>query len=275
MREAYVRAGRARVARRLPGEPIVICGCGRSGTTLLLAILDAHPHLLGVDESHSFGPFAPDAGPAASAAPRPPKLYRLYRHLLFRRIPRRARRYCVKRPSSVLDIPRILAFFDGRVRIVHLVRDARAVCTSRHPRRPDAYWVPVERWVEDVRAGLAYAEHPRVHTLRYEDLVSAPEPTLRALFAFLEEPADALPREWERHSSIRRAKAWFGELRGLSRRGLERWDTAADRARVRAIEADPAARALLARFGYALSAEAAERGRDEAPGQRPPPPQMP
>jgi hypothetical protein len=88
------------------------------------------------------------------------------------------------------------------VQVLARIRDGRDVaCSLRtHPRHKivndqlvplntrNPWELGVLRWVEDVRAGLAFRADPRYREIRYEDLVAGPEPTLRSLFEFIGEP---------------------------------------------------------------------------------------
>lgn len=248
-RSGIVHLSRWKNRKHFSDDPIIICGCGRSGTTLLLAILDAHPHIFGIDEMHMFSNFG-STGPVLNTTRKPRKLHRLYGHILQRSIPRTTTRYCGKRPACVRDIARILDYFDGRVRIIHLVRDGRDVCTSRHPSRPEDYWVPIKRWVNDVEAGLAYEKHPRVYTLRYEDLVDQPTKTIKKVLDFLNEPMTESVLNWEDTTSFKKADAWFGNIQKVHKNSLRKWEKPEHRKRVEEIMADERATALLRRLDY-------------------------
>ena len=85
-----------------------------------------------------------------------------------------------------------------------MIRDGRdTVCSLRtHPRHKVVNgelvklntWHPigpcVNRWVNDVRAGLEYRRDPRYIEVRYEELVAQPRETLPRLFQFIGEPFD-------------------------------------------------------------------------------------
>ena len=145
--------GRWKERRNFTRDPILIGGCGRSGTTLLLAILSAHPNIFAFSrELVAVVDWKPADNDPDSLEPA--RLDRLYRELLWRRIPPSAQRWCEKTPRNVHHIDKILDFWPNS-RFFHIVRDPRDVLTSRHPTRPDEYWVSPERWVRDVRAGLA------------------------------------------------------------------------------------------------------------------------
>ncbi len=242
----WIRLGRAK-ARRLSAPPVVIGGCARSGTTLLAAILSAHPHIWMVPrETWTFTTWTHAEGELE----RPARLDRLYREILLHRIPRTARRWGEKSPPNIAHLPEILRFFGERVRIIHLVRDARDVCLSVHPTRPGAYWVPPRRWVNHVRAGLAYRHHPSVHTLTYEHLVSDNAATVERLMAFLEEPLCAEILDWHTHARKRRDRALGGTLQPLYAAAIGKWKDPRHAERVAEVERHPGVRELLDALGY-------------------------
>ena len=91
--------------------------------------------------------------------------------------------------------PRLVRYLDlilqhyPTVRIVHLVRDPRAVANSlikSDVHRSDAYHAAT-RWVRDVRSGLDFeATHPDISLhVFYEQMVSQPESTLARILDFL------------------------------------------------------------------------------------------
>ena len=103
-------------------------------------------------------------------------------------------RWCEKSPRNILAFNDILEFFDGNVKLIQIVRDGRDVVTSwhrgQHGTLPNTLWIKPQRWVRDVRAGLAYRDSGHVHTLRYEDLVLDFEQSVESPYRFLEVPFD-------------------------------------------------------------------------------------
>jgi hypothetical protein len=154
----------------------------------------------------------------------------------------------------VVALHRILRDFGDDVRFVHIVRDGRDVVTSSHPDHGGDY-VSLERWVSHVSAGLAFRDHPRVYTLRYEDLVTDYETAIRELLDWLEEPFCEEVAHYERHTSVRQSNAWFGGVRPISGSSVEKWRSGAHADVLAAFAADPRATALLRMVGYPPSAE--------------------
>lgn len=187
---------------RLRRGPVIIGGCGRSGTTLLLSILSSHPHIFGIDDetyalcflaylydTDSARPksnIGPEFFPVKPGLDSPIRLDILYEYLARHQVPDSCTRWCEKTPKNILFCKQILECFGKNSRFIHVVRDGRDVVTSRHPTDPSTFWVKPTRWIQDVEAGLDYEKHPQVLTLRYEDLVTDPEDTLKKYALLLE-----------------------------------------------------------------------------------------
>jgi len=231
---------------RFDAPPILIGGCGRSGTTLLLSALGAHPRIAAISrETTLFARRRRHRFPSLTH-----RVMLLRASLMLAREPVKpeARRWCEKTPANVRVLDRILGRFDD-VRFIHIVRDGRDVVTSSHPSRPGP-WVPVRRWVEDVSAGLRYEDDPRVYTLRYEAFVSDYEPTMRALLGWLDEPFTPEMTAYHEHTTVKRSKAWGSRAREVHAASVGRWSDPRYADHVNELLADPEAVALLERLGY-------------------------
>jgi hypothetical protein len=238
------------VQRRYTAPGVVIGGASRSGTTLLLAVLSAHPRIFAID--HETYAFCPRHQPDADGS-MPFSLRRLYTALALGKPPAAAHRWCEKTPRNVRAFSSLLEHCSDHVRLIHIVRDGRDVITSRHPSRPNAYYSSPREWVEDVSRGMAHQADPRVAWLRYEDLVRDFRSTLANVLDFLTE-ADGFPYDdWYKRATVRRHTAWDGELEALHGGSIERWRQPEHAARVRELMQYPGAVDLLERCGYPLS----------------------
>jgi hypothetical protein len=198
-------------------------GCGRSGTTLVRALVDGHPALAVPPESHFVVALAPPAGATfdpgafvdALAASDRFALWEMDRDAVARAVAdagaatypdavravfaawaagRGKPRYADKTPGYVVHIPALAALFPEAT-FVHVVRDGRDVAASF----VELGWAagPAEaalHWRLRVRRGrrAGWALGPgRYHELRYEDLVADPEATLRRLCIAIDLPFDA------------------------------------------------------------------------------------
>jgi Sulfotransferase family len=218
-----------------------IVGVGRSGTTLVRAILDTHPDLAIPGESHFIPVMARNRGRyetrsglrverflqdlarhprfgrwglshdrvSGSLRPDPPvtlaeairRVYALFAET------RGKTRYGDKTPAYVHHIPS-LARLLPEARFVHLVRDGRDVALSRldHPTMSAPLSDLAVVWRRGVEKGRRAGRHlgpSRYMEMRYEDLVKDPEEAARSLCRFIGLSFDpAMLRYHERANEI-------------------------------------------------------------------------
>lgn len=176
---------------------VAIVGAPRSGSTLLLRILDSHSRIaapceIGIpavfpetDEKHAlvvkkWGQICAYYGCDPARSERDPRI-------LFRAILRHERKelLVLKDPRASLFIRELERYSP---RYVHLVRDARSVASSRmfaDPGRGYAKWLAYHESV------LAFSDGSRRSVpvrLRYEDLIAGPEAEMTRLLAALDLP---------------------------------------------------------------------------------------
>jgi hypothetical protein len=196
--------GKRIVDPKFTKSPIIIGGCARSGTTLLLAILSANPYILAIPkETDSFTMWNRRKNKLY-----PVRLDRFYRKFLTFSVPKITTRWVEKRPDNVYFISEILNYYGADSRFIHILRDPRAVCCSIHPSVPGDYWVEPERWVKAVTAGLKFKDHPQVLTLRYEDLIMNNEQAIRSICNFINEVYTDQMKNWEKFVTIKNSTAW-------------------------------------------------------------------
>lgn len=233
--------GKIREQTTFAKEPILIGGCARSGTSLLLSILSAHSAIHAIPtETDAFTNWNEEGSPV--------RMDRLYRQLLLHRVKSTATRWCEKRPYNVRYIGEILKFYDNKVRFIHIIRDPRSVCTSVHPRKPSQYWVSLDRYIHDVTLGLAYENHSCVFTLRYEDLIEDTNNVLRELCQFIGEPFNEAMKDWYTHATVRSNRAWFKSLDDI--RADRGWGDPQHQLRVEEIMISPEMQQMMTRLGY-------------------------
>jgi hypothetical protein len=227
---------RDQVLNLFPEQPIIVGGCGRSGTTLLLSVLGAHSNVYAIsDEIYPFYPF-------------PFRLTKLLRELQGG-VNRDFGRWCEKTPKNVRAFGQILEVFEEKMKIVHMVRDGRDVVTSHHPNHEERYWVTPERWVADVQAGLEFRD--QVYLLKYEDLVSNPEVTIRSLCEFLELNFEQTMLEPEKYSRIQENVAWQGrKVFKVNADAMGRWKQEEHQERVEEFYKFPGCVSLMKELGY-------------------------
>jgi hypothetical protein len=270
--DSFAAAGSATFA------PIVLGGCGRSGTTLLRMMLDSHRRICCGPESSLFRRRAIDAAwlagrfgfPRAEvaalhdAARSRAAFIEAFAGLCMRRAGKA--RWAEKTPRNISRIGAIFRIFPA-ARFVHVLRDGRDVaCSLRtHPRHKvvDGKLVPTgirrpiagcaRRWVRDIEGSRRWWGDPRFHAVRYEDLVREPRPALERLMAFLGEDWDeAMLGHAAADSPFRDAKSFAQNpeaLGAVNTAALGRWQRdldARDRRTFKRI-AGP----LLVELGYA------------------------
>ncbi|MEM9773553.1 MAG: sulfotransferase [Chloroflexota bacterium] len=229
---------RDRLKSMFSAQPIVIGGCGRSGTSLLLSILGAHPSILALQtETYAF-------------YPRPLRSGKIRNQIQHQAGKETARRWCEKTPKNVLAFDQINTFFDGQVKIIHVVRDGRSVVTSHHPNHIQKYWVPVDRWIKDVEEGLKFKD--QTHIVRYEDLVTDPPMTLEKICRFIREPFDAKMLDFQKHTTVKHNIAWGAgaSVRPISAEHVQKWQAPEHAEVISELMANEKAVNLLEKFGY-------------------------
>ena len=231
------------IAFRFEKCPIILGGCPRSGTTLLLSVLGSHSRIYSIENE------------TATLYPRIRPLWLLKWLLLedkfhLRHIPGGKQRFCEKTPGNLRNTELIIDFFGGHVKMINLFRDGRDVVTSRHPLDPTKYWVKIDTWVNDVRYGLQVAAREHVYTLKYEDLVAAPERVLRQICEFVGEAFESTMLEHHKHTNVATNLAWFAGAQQIHEDSLRKWERPEHRARLEEFMAHPEAVSLSRRLGY-------------------------
>lgn len=226
--------------KRFPGGGVVIGGCGRSGTTLLLGLLSAHSQICAISEETW----------ALYPSVQPLKLFKA----LYKRQQQKPKStcWCEKTPRNILNGTEILDFLGPQGKFIHIVRDGRDVVTSRHPSRPGAYWVPIERWVSDVTAGLTAEDSPQMIRVYYEDLVSQPEQTIKTILNFIGLKFEEVVLQWEIAGTVQAHKAWAEGARAINTNSIGKWKSPEYQDRVSEFMNTKSAVALLARLNYTL-----------------------
>lgn len=239
---------------RLNKKPIIIGGCGRSGTTLLLSVLSCHPAIWGIPmETVALSPDGYGEDGLYNKHPDltvPLDTWKIYQHLIDSSLPPDVERWCEKTPRNILYFQRILDSFGSGVRLIQIVRDGRDVITSRHPANSDNFWVPVDRWVQDVTAGLKFQNHPQVLTMRYEDFLNDYEGTLKSICEFVNVEFVEAFLAYPKTSKVNQHLAWDGGSRPISTKSIGKWKKPEFNDMVKAFQENSEAMQLLQRYGY-------------------------
>jgi len=258
--------------------PIFVVGSGRSGTTMLQLMLNAHPNISVMGELHFFSQigqlremvpdltapgslerlftlvkrvehyrFLPDAdavfGEVRARLEREaePTYELLFRYVLEEYARREgATRFGEKTPDNVRYLPELVDIFP-KAKIIHITRDPRAVVASamKMPGASTDVVVHAVSWRADLVYGAEFRDRKATYReVRYEDLVTDPEPALRGLCEFLGE--DYVPSMLDFHRTARshlKDEPWkMGAANPVNTAALEKWKTQLSGPRVLLIE---------------------------------------
>lgn len=275
-----------------PG-PIFVVGTMRSGSTLLRLVLDSHPHIAIGEETGFMGALA-----ATKAIPGwrygrewygrlgwseeelDARLRDFYGGMFQRHASRQGKqRWGDKTPFHSWHIPEMARVFPDAV-FLGIARHPGAVVWSLKKKfhyatsQAASYWASTN--VEMLRQGALLGD--RFALLRYEDLVHAPEPTLRDTVAWLGEPwSDAVLN----HQEVQAAKGAPRLVDGststrepIDTQRVDRWTEGLDAAERALLQAETGP--LAAFLGYDPAdpvpvADIAAPGAGDAPGSPHPP----
>lgn len=160
----------------------------------------------------------------------------------------------LKHPTLILHVDLIRDLFPD-LRIIQCVRDPRANAFSQRTRWPSTnLWYAASRWRATIQAGRKLKNERRIPYLevRYEDLVTAPEPTCRAICSFLQIPfepsmlaPDHVQRDWNPNNPGHGAKRKY---QSFETQRIDKWKAYLTPVEIRLIEAR--CREGMEQFGY-------------------------
>ena len=227
-------------------SPVFVIGFPRSGTTLIEQMLDAHPALQAMDERPHFDVLADQLEDYGVHVPRGlgrltqadcDELRKGYMLMACARTPRRRDAQLVdKNPLNMLWLPLIQRVFPNARFILMLRNPCDALLSNYMQDYRSVVMMSISLDLE--RLARAYVEafeywfhhaailQPKVLTVRYEDLVAAPERAAAAMGGFLG-LADASPMlNFARHA---REKGFIGTpsytqvIEPINQLGVDRW----------------------------------------------------
>jgi hypothetical protein len=284
-----MRSSVERPAGRPDDAPIFVIGTGRSGTTLLRQMLDAHPRIHVAHEAafyfylsiapreasvrawlgryfdtFSFAWLRIDPreilGELPAALPRARDADAIRALLRCKARQRGKPRYGEKNPLDTMSLGRIFADF-ADPRVVYVVRDPRATVASLGRMPWSTGSVLANSLFCRLQQALVAPFLDRILEVRLEDLAGDPRATMQTVLRFVGEPWDEAVLDHVRHA--RRDDVaplpWFAAATGeapslaASEGG---WRTALSPASIRLVER--VNRAAMARYGYAAAILEAE-----------------
>lgn len=237
---------RSYLDHKFSDQPIIIGGPPRSGTTLLLSILGSHKHIYSIDyETTAFHPeFHPEKLLSA--------LLFENENWHFRKISSLKTRFAEKTPGNIRHTREINEFFDGKVKIINIFRDARDVITSRHPLNPDQYWVSLDRWINDVKSGLEAQCYNNVYSVKYEDLVASTESTVTEICNFIGEAFDSKITEFQKHTTVQNHLAWQTKAKAVYTDSIKKWERPEHNEKLKEFMSSDEAKELSQKLGYVI-----------------------
>lgn len=228
-------------------KPILIGGCGRSGTTLLLAILGAHPEVSALDFESGLFTKARFNGDLQKNHSK--NLSSIRSFLAIRGIDESANRWCEKTPKNLRNIDSILEAFGEEVQVVLLCRDGRDTVTSVHPDHK-GYFISPQEWIDDTERTLKWENHSQVKVLKYEDLILDFDKTIADLLQFLDLPQDRALSNYSQNTSVQKNRAWKDGVQPIKSSSIGKWKLAQHQAVVQSLLDLPKTSELLQRLGY-------------------------
>ena len=240
----YIQFGK--LYRKFNASPVIIIGAPRSGTTLLLSILDSHPKIQGIPMETNL--LITPRSFRNSYLNRVKKSLEILSVLNGKQIKKSADRWCEKTPKNILHVKEILAEFDNHAKIIHILRDGRDVILSKHPDFPDNYFVTPEEWVCDVSEGLKYRDYENVYLVKYEVLVQKYSETIAKICEFLD--LDLAPEiiNFKEHTSIRSFNSWSEEVKNVHSKSVGKRKLPENLERISQLEQIPEAINLLREY---------------------------
>lgn len=270
--------------------PIFVVGSGRSGTTLLQLMLNTHPDIAICGEIHYVDQiseirklvpsiekpehfetffslvkrtrnirYLPKAETLLDAVKQrlSGEKYRtyeqFYRCLIEEYAKAQGARRCgEKTPSNIKYLNQIVEIFPN-AKIIHIVRDPRAVVASRvkMPWTTDDVVINTLKWKFEIMYCDQFPKNSESYIeLRYEDLVSAPEHQLKRICAFIGEEFDSKMLEFYKTSQkyIKKEPWKEGTYRPINTGAVKRWKQQLSEAQIFIIQ--KILGTLIAKFGY-------------------------
>jgi hypothetical protein len=151
--------------------PVFIVGCGHSGTSILLSILAAHSGIYAV-------PFESNVGFKSTS-----EANRLITDFSDQAVLNSKQCWVEKTPTHIRCIESLRNKCPG-ARFILIIRDGRDVACSIFRRTGDIH-KGISRWINDNRRGQKYWNDSDLYVIKYEDLITSVEMTLRRVTDFL------------------------------------------------------------------------------------------
>lgn len=184
-------------------KPIFIIGCPRSGTTLVRVILDSHPNICCGPETQIIPPLeefnkkvdetwkmlAPYGVDKKTQMEKVGEFFSIFPEHYMRE--KKKIRWAEKTPTNIYHTDFIKKMFPD-CQFIHIIRDGRDVIASFKKRwGSKTIFYGMKQWNKSMNLTPTLREKygkDEYIEVRYEDLVSNPEPVIRKIIEFLNEP---------------------------------------------------------------------------------------
>ncbi len=151
-------------------------------------------------------------------------------------------RWGVDNPMDIYKIPEILELFPN-AQLIFLIRDVRAILTSTILLTGDPkfnYYKAGLRWIQAIdifKENISNLSNDRWLIVRYEDLVSSPEITLKKVCHFLDEPYSERLINYHIYAQddVKHAKSEL-YLKPISAKAINRWKNILDKKEIERLE---------------------------------------
>ena len=178
---------RWREGGNIESPPCYIVGSGHSGTSLLLAILDAHSNIYGV----------PYETQMCMRSLRP---YWMPKYFDMLAISNGKKRWIEKTPNHIKHIDTIFSL-NKESKIILIIRDGRDVACSIAA-RSGSLEVGIKRWVEANNIGRKYWDDSNVCVVRYEDIITDFTDTISSVLDFMGESYEEACRHFNQKDRL-------------------------------------------------------------------------
>ena len=214
---------------KLNKNPIVIGGCGRSGTTLLASILGSNEEVYTIDSETALlcpGCYGENQIPIALNTIK--KNLEIdknkFFNICFDKKLTAEKRWCEKTPRNIYYFEKIKDLFDGKVELVEIIRDGRDVILSKHSSNNENFWVSIERWVYEVSIGRKIQSSTKHHVIKYEDLVSNCEKYIEKLSKNIGIQAPYDWENWTTKTNLKNNFAFGGNVKPIFNSSVRKWE---------------------------------------------------
>lgn len=227
---------------------ILVCGYRRSGTTMLLAMLE-----------HAY-PKAKHFRKETSGWRAATWCWRNHEVMIS------------KQPSDILVLHQVQKFYRGRkakLRVIVCVRDPRDSMTSHRPERGIPYCVEEEKLLVDQDHISWHLKHSEVLLVRYEELTADPDAVQKKIEAFVGEKSEHPFSEFNKSTTTSNFDtAPLNGLRPVDRKGVGRWRDPKHKDRIEQILKEmPDLPRILVELGYEPNDSWIEAWRREVSGK--------